>query len=132
MQLTSTTDEAIRILCLLAESAELMNADAISSVMGAPVPYVRKIMCGLRRNELVTSRMGVNGGYLLARDAATITLLDVVSSTETTFGVSRSAAVAEDDSAAANSLRTVYGKLQKCVEDYLASVSIQDLLEGNV
>ena len=132
MQLTSTTDEAIQILCLLAGSAQLMNADSVSRELGVPVPYVRTIMCGLKRSQLVDSRMGANGGYVLARSPEDITMLDVVSATETTFNVGRGKRQTNDSLPYLRALDRAYQTLQESVEEYMDSVSIQDILDGNV
>ena len=44
---------------------------------GIPGPYLSKIMNTLAREGLVLTQRGVGGGVRLARDASTITLLDI-------------------------------------------------------
>ena len=47
-----------------------------------PLAYLEQIAGQLRRSGLVTSRMGVRGGYLLARPPAEISMADIVRSLE--------------------------------------------------
>ncbi len=45
---------------------------------GIPVQFLEQLFSTLRRNGLLTSQRGVKGGYRLARDADSITVLEVV------------------------------------------------------
>ena len=49
---------------------------------GLPPAYLEQIAGQLRRSGLVSSRMGVRGGYSLARSPQTITMADIVRSLE--------------------------------------------------
>ncbi len=47
-----------------------------------PLPYLEQIAAQLRRAGLVASRMGVKGGYALARRPETVSMADIVRSLE--------------------------------------------------
>lgn len=47
-----------------------------------PLPYLEQIAGQLRRGGLVSSRMGVKGGYALARRPETLSMADIVKSLE--------------------------------------------------
>jgi Rrf2 family protein len=47
-----------------------------------PLPYLEQIAAQLRRAGLVSSRMGVKGGYALARRPETVSMADIVRSLE--------------------------------------------------
>ena len=49
---------------------------------GIPRQYLEQLLGNLRRAGLVQSVRGSRGGYLLARDPATITVLDVIDAME--------------------------------------------------
>ncbi len=55
-----------------------MKAETIATVQEIPHKFLEGILGDLRRAGLVTSRRGGSGGYRLARDAATITVADVI------------------------------------------------------
>lgn len=50
----------------------------IAERRGIPVQFLEQLFSTLRRAGLLTSQRGVKGGYLLARDAEKITVLEVV------------------------------------------------------
>jgi Rrf2 family protein len=47
-----------------------------------PLPYLEQIAGQLRRAGLVSSRLGVKGGYALARSPETVSMADIVRSLE--------------------------------------------------
>jgi Rrf2 family protein len=47
-----------------------------------PLPYLEQIAGQLRRAGLVSSRLGVKGGYALARSPQTVSMADIVRSLE--------------------------------------------------
>ena len=47
-----------------------------------PLPYLEQIAGQLRRASLVSSRLGVKGGYSLARSPETVSMADIVKSLE--------------------------------------------------
>jgi Rrf2 family protein len=54
----------------------------IAERTGLPQPYLEQILLALKGAGLVRSKRGVGGGYVLAREPATITLADIVSAVD--------------------------------------------------
>ncbi len=54
----------------------------IAERTGLPQPYLEQILLALKGAGLVRSKRGVGGGYVLARQAAEITLGDIVSAVD--------------------------------------------------
>ena len=46
----------------------------VADITGLPQPYLEQILLALKRTELVRSKRGVDGGYVLAREPKTILL----------------------------------------------------------
>lgn len=63
---------------LIAEPQRSRSASEIAASIGVPLPTVSKILKMLTRGALVVSLRGPKGGYLLARPANQITLVDIV------------------------------------------------------
>ncbi len=59
-------------------SAEPLRVEEIAATQGIPENYLRRLLIELKRGGLVTSQKGPNGGYLLARHPARITMAEVV------------------------------------------------------
>lgn len=79
IRISRRTDYAVRVMVSLAmhEGKPRLMQDVVEEML-IPLPFVKRIVADLARAGLVQSRRGVNGGLWLARDAETITLLDVV------------------------------------------------------
>lgn len=54
----------------------------IAERTGLPQPYLEQILLALKGAGLVRSKRGVGGGYVLARDAAEISLAEIVSAVD--------------------------------------------------
>ncbi|PJA75365.1 transcriptional regulator [bacterium CG_4_9_14_3_um_filter_65_15] len=76
---SQTTEYALRaMIALTAGSGSPTTTRAIAVAMKVPASYLSKVLQALVRAKLVRSTRGVKGGFVLARPAAGITLLDVV------------------------------------------------------
>lgn len=54
----------------------------IATTMDIPVGFLPRVMADLARADLVTSTVGRSGGYVLARPAARISLLEIIEAIE--------------------------------------------------
>ncbi|WP_155057896.1 RrF2 family transcriptional regulator [Streptomyces blattellae] len=80
MRISARADYAVRAALELAVHHEdgPVKAEAIATVQDIPHKFLEGILGDLRRAGLVDSRRGGSGGYRLARDAAEITVADVI------------------------------------------------------
>jgi Rrf2 family protein len=76
------TDYAIRLMVRLAMVGTTVKAAELGENTGVPVAFIHKIIQDLVRVGLVWTTAGPEGGAVLARPAASITLLDIVESME--------------------------------------------------
>ena len=97
-----------------------------------PADYVEQILLRLRRADIVRSVRGARGGYQLSRDAAKISIRDVIHASELgTFDLHCLTHPVDEERCAAShecSIRPVWVMLQRRIDDVLDSVSIADLL----
>ena len=76
-------DYAIRCLVYLTRTRDrLATKSEIAKATSAPDLFVAKILQQLARAGLVASTRGVHGGFVLARDPANLSLLDVIDVTQ--------------------------------------------------
>ncbi|MBQ4153734.1 MAG: Rrf2 family transcriptional regulator [Clostridia bacterium] len=78
MFLNNETDYAIRIVSCLAEQSGRLDAASIAQHTGVTQRFTLKILHRLVLGGIVRSFKGNKGGYVLARPAKEITLLEVV------------------------------------------------------
>jgi Rrf2 family protein len=76
-------DYAIRCIIYLSDTRDrLATKNEIAKSVSAPDLFVAKILQRLVRAGIVLSVRGVRGGFVLARDPATLSLLDVIEATQ--------------------------------------------------
>jgi len=103
-----------------------------------PGDYVEQILLRLRRAGIVRSTRGAHGGYALAREAADISIRDVIEASETTtfdlHCVTHPVGEERCSSSHNCSIRPVWMLLQRRIDDVLSGVRLADLLaeEGEV
>jgi len=85
MKITAKLDYTCRILCELAREYSKggpVRIEQLSKAEGVPANFLAQILGELRNSKLVVSRRGTQGGFLLARPPAEITLLEIIEAVE--------------------------------------------------
>lgn len=137
MRVTNLTEYSLIIALHLArrrrEGVGAVAARELSEVERLPADYVEQILLRLRRAGLVDSVRGAKGGYLLAREAAQVTVRDVMlASDHRVFELNCESQPLDAARCAPSSsclIRPVWRALQGRIDDLLESVSLADLLQ---
>jgi Rrf2 family transcriptional regulator, cysteine metabolism repressor len=84
MMFSTKAEYGVRVMVELARRAgeEPIPLAEIAAHDGLPLAYLEHLVARLRKAELVSSRRGSRGGYMLARPAAEITMAEVVEALE--------------------------------------------------
>jgi Rrf2 family protein len=80
MQLSNTSQYAIRILAYIADQKEshLINATELADALLIPYKFLTKIMTDLVKADLIDSIRGRDGGYRLKKSASDIMVNDIL------------------------------------------------------
>lgn len=81
VKISQKLDYACRALLHLTrkyDGSTVLRSDDIAKVEAIPTSFLAQILHQLKKGEIVTSRRGKSGGWLLARAPAEITLLEVI------------------------------------------------------
>ena len=89
MQLASTTDYAIRIVCYLAAQRQMISTSELSQELSVPSSYIPKITKKLKQAGIIKACEGTNGGYMLAKQPENISLMEIISCVEETMAINR-------------------------------------------
>ena len=103
---------------------------AIAEREGIPEAYLEQLIAALKREKLVTSTRGAQGGYMLARSADKITVGDVLRALE--GGLSLVECLdGEDccDKACACPSRIVWQKLRDGMTAIVDGITLRDMIE---
>jgi FeS assembly SUF system regulator len=84
MRLTSLADYAVVMMAAAARhgGGACLSAACLAEETGVPLPTAQKLMGRLAGAGLLTSSRGTGGGFRLARDAAGISLADIIEAVE--------------------------------------------------
>jgi Rrf2 family nitric oxide-sensitive transcriptional repressor len=76
---SQTAEYALRAVVYLASQGDTpRTTQEIAAATQVPTGYLAKVMQGLGRAHLVQSQRGLHGGFILARPAEELTVLDVL------------------------------------------------------
>ena len=81
--ISQTVEYALRSIVTIAQFGnQPCTAQKIAEIASVPAPYLSKMMQGLVRAQLVTSKRGLHGGFLLTKDPSELTIWEVVDAVE--------------------------------------------------
>lgn len=127
-RVSKLTDYGMLIMVSLVRQPETVRAAAeIAEATGIAQPTVSKILKSLTRGELVDSFRGVNGGYRLARDAAELSVAQIISALEGPIALTECSG--EDDACGQSSscsLRGNWQTINDAVRSALEQVSLAE------
>ena len=131
MQLTSTTDYAIRIVCYLAAQSQMISTSELSQKLSVPYSYIPKITKKLKQAGIIKACEGIKGGYQIAKQPENISLRDVISCTESTMAISR--CLEKEGGCSKNyiaccKVHQILLDLQNIYNNHLESVKISDII----
>jgi Rrf2 family protein len=136
MRLTVKSDYAIRALAELAArstAGSLVTAEELADAQGIPKRFLLGILAELRKDGLVMSQRGIDGGYTMGRLAGDITLADVIRSVEgplAQIGDERPGEVTYVGAAAV--LTEVWVAVRASLRAVLEEVTLADLVAGKL
>src|SRR5256884_3321906 len=84
MMFSTRAESGVRVMVELArrDGDKPVSLSEIADGDGLPLAYLEHLAARLRKAELVESRRGARGGYLLARPASEISMAEVVEALE--------------------------------------------------
>jgi len=114
--------------CLAEHEADVLSAMQIAEATRLELPTVSKLLKSLGHATLVESFRGVNGGYRLAREAADISLAEIVVAMEGPIAVTEcSLGVGQCDREVRCSVRGSWQQISTILDDALRAVSLADM-----
>src|SRR5258708_24023017 len=128
MKLSAKSDYAARAVMGLArhhQSGESLRVEDLAAQQGIPPNYLVQILIELKSQKIVKSVRGKEGGYLLARPPAEITMADVLRCVHGQVFDSP----ALSDTQRPPELRPAWEKLQKAVDETASGITFQKLLD---
>ena len=130
--LSQTAEYALRAMVVLASSAgdPPRTAQEIAARAKVPLDYLAKVMLALGRAGLVLSQRGRGGGFVLARAAEAMSVLDVVNAVDPLRRIKSCPLDLEEHAAELCPLHRKLDEAVCSVERAFASTSIAEVAGG--
>jgi Rrf2 family protein len=131
LELTRRADYAIRAVIALAREApgEALSGPRIAARTGVPTRFLPQVMGDLVRAGLVDATIGRAGGYRLAGDPASLSMLDIIEAVEgdarARTCVLRGGACRRED---ACDVHEVFASAQDALLGRLRATTVQDIV----
>jgi Rrf2 family protein len=135
VRISAKSDYAVRAMAELAAAGAhgAVKAEQIALAQDIPLNFLLGILRELRNAHLVRSHRGREGGYLLSRPAAEITLADVIRAVDGPLANVRDLSLTElSYPGAAQSLRDVWMAVRGSLREVLENVTVADLATGRL
>ena len=134
MKIAAQDEYGLRILIQIsgADPAEGLSIQQLSELEGLSTAYVAKLTRRLRMSQLITSRRGHKGGYILSRPAKSIFVSEVMEALggnlyDDTFCKSHAGILKLCTNSMDCSIRSLWTIVQQSVNQILSNVTIEDL-----
>ncbi len=128
MKLSVKSDYAARAVLGLARhfpTGEALRVEDLAAEQGVPANYLVQILIELKAQGLARSVRGKEGGYLLGKPPAEISLGDVIRAVHGTIFDTP----ALSDTSCPPELRRAWHRLQQAVDESADAITFQQLLE---
>lgn len=135
MKISSRCEYGLRAMVYLAAHGDAgpVRLSTIAAGEGMPAAFLERILARLRDGGLVATTRGAGGGYRLARDAASISVGEVVTAIE---GPLTLLGCIGDESACERShgclSKSVWQRLDTAITDALGAITLADLVSDEV
>jgi Rrf2 family iron-sulfur cluster assembly transcriptional regulator len=103
----------------------------ISERQEISLSYLEQLFARLRKQEIVTSVRGPGGGYLLGREAAKISVGEVISAVNESVDATRCNGQANCQNGVRCLTHSLWSELSTRIEDFLNSITLSELVEQN-
>jgi Rrf2 family protein len=133
MRLSARVDYALRAVCELAAANAPRTFEQLSAAQRIPNKYLESILGELRRDGMLRSQRGPEGGYRLARSPAQISIADVIRALDGELANVRGSRPENLEYAgAAAALQEVWIALRASERAILESVTLADVVDGRL
>ena len=131
MKLKASIDYGVRAIMYLAVKGTTCSSREISEEMSVPRDYLIQLALRLRNAGLIKAHPGKNGGYVLAKAPADITVRQIMDAFDSDLKHSRQQMKNKrNQSETVSKVRMMHSAVMESLNGYLNCITVQDLLDA--
>lgn len=131
MKMKASVDYGIRTMLYLAAKGSTCSSREISEEMQVPRDYLIQLALRLRNAGLIKARPGKNGGYVLAKPASKITVLQIMDAFDSELKHTRSPLKnRRNANANVEKVLNMHTLVSDSLSSYLSCITVQDLMDA--
>ncbi|HFS85494.1 MAG TPA: Rrf2 family transcriptional regulator [Epsilonproteobacteria bacterium] len=132
MLLTRATEYALLSLDTIRRSDIPMGAEQLAYELGIPKSFLAKILQSLAKKEILESKKGAHGGFILVKDVSDISVKEIIVAAEgkapAVFDCTQYAANCPNNAIGTCSISPFLSTFQTKVDDFLDGLMLGDIL----
>jgi Rrf2 family protein len=132
MLLTRATEYALLSLDTIRKSEKPIGAEQLANELCIPKSFLAKILQNLARAEILESKKGAQGGFILMRDVNDISVREIILAAEgkapAVFDCTQYAATCPNGSIGTCSISPFLATFQNKVDDFLEGLMLGDII----
>lgn len=128
MHFKASVEYGMRAVLYLAEKGSICSSREVADEMSIPRDYLIQLAQLLRNAGIIHARPGKNGGYSLAKDASEISMLDIFNALQNDR-LRSERKEAEDASDLLQDITTACSAVEREMEEYMSSITLQNMIE---
>lgn len=124
----ASVEYGMRAVLYLAEKGSICSSREVADEMSIPRDYLIQLAQLLRNAGIIHARPGKNGGYILAKDASHISILDVFNALQNDRPRSERKE-AEGASDLLQDITAACSAVEREMEEYMSSITLQKMID---
>jgi len=132
MLLTRATEYALLSLDTIRRSEKPIGAELLANELFIPKSFLAKILQNLARAEILESKKGAQGGFILMRDVHEISVREIIIAAEgkapVVFDCTQYAATCPNGNIGTCTISPFLSTFQRKVDDFLEGLMLGDIL----
>lgn len=128
MHFKASVEYGMRAVLYLAEKGSICSSREVADEMSIPRDYLIQLAQLLRNAGIIHARPGKNGGYILAKDASHISMLDVFNALQNDRPRSERKE-AEGASDLLQDITAACSAVEREMEEYMSSITLQKMID---
>ncbi|MBL0722039.1 MAG: Rrf2 family transcriptional regulator [Sulfurovum sp.] len=132
MLLTRASEYALLSIDRIRKSDKPIGAEQLALELNIPKSFLAKILQGLARENILESRKGAYGGFILSKSLEDITLYTIILASEgkrpAVFDCTQYASSCPNGAIGNCAISPFLGRFQRKIDDFLTNLTLKDIL----